>query len=240
MFKNLRKYLFMIKWGRRYIPRFRDIYLDKGLDEETHFVSLSRERQAYSQRVVDYLNVAVTLHGRLPEYDRVLYVINHRSLLDIPVVESVMAAHGKHGVWIAKQELQDARFYGKFFEYSGCIPVDLEAGKGLIAFFKRIKGLLAAVPEANLYIFPEGERVTEPHGTLLPFQAGASKIAKANRMAVVPVYLHEPLEQIFRGAPYVRPETVNVFIGEPVEGGADIEAAYHAFRDTAVRGLAVS
>lgn len=237
MFKNLRKYLFMIKWGRRYIPLFRDIFLDEAIGEASRYEALSIERQAYSKRVLDYLNIHISLHGKVPEAGRVLYVINHRSLLDILVVESIMAEHRKHGVWIAKQELQDAKLYGKFFEYSGCIPVDLEENKGMLAFFKRIKALMAAVPDANLYIFPEGERVTEAHGTLLPFQAGAAKIARANKMAMVPIYMHEPLEQIYRGAPYAQPKSVNVFVGEPVEG-AELEAAYLAFRDASVRQLA--
>lgn len=236
MFKNLRKYLFMIKWGRRYIPMFRETYLDTSIDEAERYESLSAKRQGYSQKVVSYLNLDIKLRGSVPQKGRVLYVINHRSLLDIMVIESLMAMHGKHGVWIAKQELQDAKLYGKFFEYSGCIPVDLEESKGLIAFFKRIKALMAAVPEANLYIFPEGERVTEPHGTLLPFQAGAAKIAKANKMSIIPIYLHEPLERIYRSAPFKEPERINVFVGEAIEG-SDIETAYRTFRETALQAL---
>ena len=43
-------------------------------------------------------------------------------------MENIFSKSNKSGAWIAKQQLLDA-IYGKFFEYSGCMSVDLDNGK---------------------------------------------------------------------------------------------------------------
>jgi 1-acyl-sn-glycerol-3-phosphate acyltransferase len=228
MFKNLRKYIYMIWLGKKYIPIYRDIYLDTSLDEETRHIKLSQERQNYSIQVLEYLNVRARVCGELPEANRVLYIANHRSLLDIITLESVFATRKKAGMWIAKQALFDNRFYGKFFEYSGCIAVDLKAGKGMLAFFKKIKHTLKAAPSLNLYMFPEGERYGGEG--IAPFQPGAEKIAKANGLTIVPIFIDDQLEKVFRASPFRETHEVPVHIGEPL-ALENVEAQYLAFVD---------
>ena len=127
-------------------------------------------------------------------------------------------------MWIAKQELFDA-FYGDFFKYSGCVSVDLETKRGLVTFFKTIKHLLANIDDLNIYIFPEGERNKTEH--LLPFQGGAVKIAKANNMKIVPVFINDRLEKVFQEAPFEKPHTVDVHFGELVEVPEELQRRYH-------------
>ncbi len=230
MFKNLFKYLYMIRLGKKYIPIFRHIFLDTETDEHDRYHRLSAERQNYSVSVLEYLNVIPVLHGAFPENDRVLYVINHRSLLDIICMESLFAANGKAGMWIAKQTLLDNKMYGKFFEYSGCIAVDLKAGKGMLAFFKKIKHLFQVAPHLNLFMFPEGERFGGEG--LAPFQAGAEKIAKANKMQIVPLFIDDRLEKVYQNSPYKAPYEVHIHIGGPL-ALENIEAQYRTFMEAA-------
>lgn len=214
----------MIWLGRKYIPIYRTIYHNTELSDHERHSRLSQERQNYSLKVLEYLNVRPVVHGELVETNKVLYVINHRSLLDIIVLESVFASRGKAGMWIAKQVLLENRIYGKFFEYSGCIAVDLEEGKGLLTFFKKIKSTFASAPELNLYMFPEGERYGGEG--LARFQAGAEKIARANKMTVVPVFIDDHLEKVFRASPFKTPNEVKVHIGAPIDP-RNIETEYH-------------
>lgn len=234
MFKNLRKYLYMIVLGKKHIPIFRDIYLDDSLNEHDRYHALSRERQNYSNSVLAYLNVQPVMHGTLPENNRVLYIINHRSLLDIICMESLFADGGKAGMWIAKQTLLDNKIYGKFFEYSGCIAVDLKAGKGMLAFFKKIKHIFQVAPDLNLFMFPEGERFGGEG--LGRFQSGAEKIAKANKMQLVPVFIDDKLEAVYQAAPFKSPYEVHIHVGEPLEL-KEVEAQYRAFMEK-VKGSA--
>ncbi len=210
--KDITKFAYMIRLGYKYIDIFKKTYFHPYISLKYGYEQLSKDRQSYSNQVLDYLNIKVTTHGTLPQEDKILYAINHRSLLDILVMEHIFSLYGKNGTWIAKQELFDDPVYGKFFQYSGCISVDLENKKGLLSFFKTIKNTFSKVDNMNLYIFPEGERFKGKG--IHRFQSGASKIAKANKLKVVPVYINDELEKVFKDAPYKEPYTVEVHIGD--------------------------
>lgn len=225
MLRKLGKYIFMIELGFQYIHIFKKIYAHPFKTLKEKYTRLSHQRQNYSNRVLAFLNIEVELIGALPTHNKVLYAINHRSLLDIIVMENIFSRHNKNGTWIAKQELFDA-FYGDFFRYSGCISVDLENKKGLLRFFKQIKQTLHKVEDLNIYIFPEGERY-KGEG-IKSFQSGASKIAKANHLDVVPVYINDTLEKVFRAGPYKEKKTIKVHIGEIIHPDV-LETKYKAF-----------
>lgn len=222
MLKDLGKYIFMIELGYKYISIFKKFFFHPFITQKYAYEELSKSRQSYSNKVLEFLNIEVEIDGKLPEEDRILYAINHRSLLDIIVMENIFSRYNKNGTWIAKQELFDS-FYGKFFEYSGCISVDLETKKGLISFFKNIKNTFSKVDNMNLYIFPEGERHKEPG--IKEFQSGAEKIAKANNLKIVPVFINDELEKVFKASPFKEKYTVKVHIGDIVDY-KDLEEKY--------------
>ncbi|MEN4052316.1 MULTISPECIES: lysophospholipid acyltransferase family protein [Sulfurimonas] len=212
MFKDLGKYIFMIELGLKYKKIFKQTFFHPFITLKYGYKELSRARGQYSNKVLDFLNINVKLIGELPKKDKILYAINHRSLLDIIVMENIFSRYKKNGTWIAKQELFEDPIYGKFFEYSGCIAVDLENKRGLLNFFKTIKKIFSKVDDMNLYIFPEGERFKGDG--IHKFQSGAQKIAKANNLDIVPVYIKGKNEEVFKNAPYEEPYSVEVYVGE--------------------------
>ncbi len=214
----------MISLGAKYIKIFKSIFNNPLMSYPYKYKLLSKERQNYSNAVLNLLNIDVKVFGDVPTEDRLVYAINHRSLLDIIVMEHIFSKSEKVGVWIAKQELFDA-FYGDFFKNSGCVSVDLETKKGLVKFFKEIKFLLSKIDDLNIYIFPEGER--NKTDALLPFQGGAVKIAKANNLKIVPVYINDTLEKVFKKAPYRQIKTIEVHFGEIIEDPETLEKTYH-------------
>ena len=201
----------MVELGYKYIHIFKKTFFHPFITLSQGYKKLSDNRQSYSNEVLDYLNIEVEVIGELPQKNKILYAINHRSLLDIIVMENVFSRSDKNGVWIAKQALLDA-FYGKFFEYSGCMSVDLNNGRGMLKFFKNMKKTLKKVDDLNIYIFPEGERNKKK--CVQEFQSGAEKIAKANKLDIVPVFIDEKLEEVFANAPYEKPKVVKVYIGD--------------------------
>ncbi len=219
----------MSRLGYKYIRIFKKTYYHPFITHKPAYKQLSNDRQAYSNAVLDYLNIEVEVSGKIPKQDKILYAINHRSLLDIIIMEHIFSKHDKNGTWIAKQELFDA-FYGAFFKYSGCISVDLDKKQGLLKFFKEIKRTLSKVDDFNIYIFPEGER-NKKNG-ILKFQSGAQKIAKANRLDVVPVFINDTLESVFKGAPFKKKRTVKVNIGQVINY-KNLEDDYIAFMNKA-------
>jgi len=214
----------MIALGAKYIKIFKRIYQNPFISLRQKHKALSKERQNYSNAVLKLLNIEVITHGDIPKEERLVYAINHRSLLDIITMEHIFSQSDKMGVWIAKQELFDA-FYGDFFKYSGCVSVDLETKRGLVSFFKTIKHLLSKIEDLNIYIFPEGER--NKTDKILPFQGGAVKIAKANNMKIVPVFIDDKLERVFKNSPYQTPYKVHVHFGEIIENPDELEEHYH-------------
>lgn len=229
MLKDLGKYIFMIELGLKYIKIFKKTFFHPFITLKPAYKQLSLHRQAYSNKVLDFLNIEVEVIGEIPKRDKILYAINHRSLLDIIVMESIFSKHSKSGTWIAKQELFDNPIYGKFFQYSGCISVDLESKKRLLTFFKSIKNTLSKVDNMNIYIFPEGERF-KGNG-IHKFQGGASKIAKANALKIIPVYINDELEKVFKNAPYKEKYKVKVHVGTAV-ASETLEKQYREFYDS--------
>ncbi len=232
MLKDLGKYIFMIELGIKYIKIFKQTYFHPFITQKYAYQELSKARQQYSNKVLKFLNIKVKLIGKLPKKDKILYAVNHRSLLDILVMENIFSADNKSGTWIAKQELFDDPIYGKFFQYSGCISVDLENKKGLLSFFKKVKKTFIRVDDLNIYIFPEGERY-DGEG-IKNFQSGAKKIAKANNLGIVPVYINDKLEKVFKNSPFKEPYIVEVHVGDIVSH-ENLEEKYIEFYQS-IRG----
>ncbi len=232
MLKNIGKFIFMIELGLKYIQIFKKTFFHPFITLKPAYEQLSHERQEYSKKVLDFLNIKVNVIGNIPKEDKVLYSINHRSLLDIIVMEEVFSRTGKNGAWIAKQELFDSKIYGKFFEYSGCISVDLDNKRGLLTFFKTIKKTFSKVDNMNLFMFPEGERFSGDGVTT--FQSGAAKIAKANKLKIVPVIIEGKNEKVFENAPYKEEYVVTVHIGEIISY-ENLEEEYRAFYNKSIK-----
>ena len=230
MLKDLIKYIFMVKLGLKYVYRFKKTFFHPFITLKQGYKQLSRDRQAYSNAIFEFLNLEVEVIGKIPSRDKILYAINHRSLLDIIVMEHIFSKYDKNGTWIAKQDLFDSLFYGKFFQYSGCMSVDLNNGKGMLKFFKNMKKTLSKVDDFNIYIFPEGER-NKKEG-IGEFQSGAEKIAKSNKLDIVPVFIDDMLEKVFENAPYKEKRKIKVYFGDIITEN-DLEHNYRILLDTA-------
>jgi len=232
MIKTLGRYLFMAELGIKYINIFSKTFFHPFITLKQGYKQLSSDRQEYSTRVLDFLNLEVKVYGEVPTKDHLLYVINHRSLLDIIVMESIFKRQNKNGAWIAKKELFDA-IYGNFFKYSGCISVDLTNGKGLIRFFKSIKKTLKKVDDLNIYIFPEGERFSGEGVT--KFQTGAQKIAKSNKLDILNVYIKDDMNTILINSPYKKKKTIEVHF-DKISTHENLEENYTLFMNKVRNG----
>ena len=232
MLKNIGKFIFMIELGLKYIQIFKKTFFHPFITLQPAYEQLAKDRQAYSTEVLKFLNIEVNVVGELPKEDKILYAINHRSLLDIIVMEEVFSHTQKNGAWIAKQELFDSKIYGKFFEYSGCISVDLDNKRGLLTFFKTIKKTFSKVHNMNLFMFPEGERFSGEGVTT--FQSGAAKIAKANKLKIVPVIIEGKNEKVFENAPYKEEYVVTVHVGDIISH-ENLEEEYQAFYTKSIK-----
>jgi len=141
-------------------------------------------------------------------------------------MENIFEKHNKTGTWIAKHELFEHWLYGDFFKYSGCISVDLQNPKKLLSFVKTVKLTFKQIDDFNIYIFPEGER--HKGNGITTFQNGASKIALSNKLNVVPVYINDKLESVFKNAPYEDTKIIKVNFGNIIDS-KNLEEQYNNF-----------
>jgi len=146
-----------------------------------------RLRLGYATAQLEALNINVVVENRekLPKEGQFLLLSNHRTIIDPPIIETVLKDTTIYGLWVAKKELYNSFFFGMFVRNAGCVLLDREKSQ-MAGFFADIK---AGVKEGDsIFIFPEGTRnkTTEP---LIPFKEGSRIIALKNRLPMLPVYI---------------------------------------------------
>jgi len=129
------------------------------------------------------IRLAITEHKSLSEMPQCVYIANHSSALDIPIIGSTLTCDYR---WLAKSALFKSPFLGWHLALSGHIPV--HRGK------KREKNrdldnrIGKVVKDgASLLFFPEGTRSKTGH--LMPFKLGAFKSAIREGLPITPLYL---------------------------------------------------
>lgn len=154
--------------------------------------------------------VIVKGEGNIPSDTAVLYVGNHRSLLDI--VLTYVRVPRPTG-YIAKKELGKVPLLGIWMNHLYCLFLDrkdIKAG---------MKTILTAIEYAksgiSICIFPEGTRNKQNDG-LLPFHEGSFKIAQKASVPVVPMTLVNTSAIFEDQFPRVKKTTVIIEYGKPI------------------------
>ena len=154
----------------------------------------------------------VVYHGleNLPEEKGVLFVSNHQSLFDIPILFSVMEAPT---AFVSKKELRRVPGIGLWIRMIGGLFMDREdvrqSMQVILDAGQRLKDGL------NMVIYPEGTRSqSDEHGE---FKLGALKPASIAKTSIVPVFV-DGSHRIFESNKGIKiqPAEVHVYIGKPI------------------------
>jgi 1-acyl-sn-glycerol-3-phosphate acyltransferase len=147
---------------------------------------------------------------RLPPGQAVVFCCNHQSNIDPPIL--FQALHPRLHV-LFKRELTRLPLLGKAFQMGGFVPIDRVSREQSMA---AIELAAQSLRDGNSFLtFPEGTRSRT--GALLPFKRGPFLMALKAQVPVVPVAIQGGTASMRKGSPIVRPTTVSVRIGEPVE-----------------------
>jgi 1-acyl-sn-glycerol-3-phosphate acyltransferase len=146
-----------------------------------------RLRLAYSVAQLETLNITVTIENKekLPLDGQYLVVINHRSIIDPPIVEVALKETNIFGPWISKKELYNSFFFGLFVRNAGSILLDRDKSQ-MSGFFADTKE--AVKRGESIFIFPEGTRNKSEY-KLTSFKEGSRIIALKNRLPILPLYI---------------------------------------------------
>lgn len=138
-----------------------------------------------------------------------VFVANHSSYMDIPVLLSVLRQQYR---FFAKSGLYRIPFLGWHLLWAGHLPVDRSNARNSL---KSMSAGAQAVRDRgiSLVLFPEGGR--SPTG-LREFREGAAYIAIKAGVPVVPVAIVGMRELLPMNSIHIRSGTVVVRVGEPI------------------------
>lgn len=161
-------------------------------------IKRKKARIAYSNKLLNKLNIKIKVINKekIPKDGQYLLASNHRTIIDPLIVEIATQDSDIHGDWIAKKELYNSFFFGKFTRNLGTILLDREASQ-MGDFFKDIK---ESVKSGNsIYIFPEGTR-NKSDSAITEFKEGAQIIAIKNKLPIIPVYIRSRANEVLKKA----------------------------------------
>lgn len=145
----------------------------------------------------------------VPKTGGVLFVANHQSNFDIPIlVGHVPRDKG----FIAKLELLKVPSFRRWMKHIGCIFIDRnDPRQSLRAINEAAERLKVG---HSIVIFPEGTRSAD--GTVGPFKAGGLKLAMKARVPIVPVTISGSKNIMPKGSSLIKSARVEVIVSPPL------------------------
>jgi 1-acyl-sn-glycerol-3-phosphate acyltransferase len=153
----------------------------------------------------------------LPLDRAAVYCANHQSNVDPPVLFT--ALHPRLHI-LYKHEIDQIPVLARAFRMGGFIPIDRRNKESALRSID--KGADSLRAGNSFLIFPEGTRSKTDE--MLPFKKGGFRMAIKAGAPIVPVAISGGRTAMVRGSSIVRPVTLTIRIGRPIETtGTDVE-----------------
>lgn len=208
--RTLIMYIYMFGYMLLYYPVLRRG--EKALAAGDHAALrriVDRHIPRWCRGLLRVAGVQLIVEGKenIPAAGPVVFVGNHRSYFDIPLV--LVSLDRPHGI-LAKEELAHIPLLSRWMHLLGCVYVQRDDVRGSL---QALKDAAAVVKSGDSFtIFPEGTRYKGEEGGVGEFKAGAFRIAIKTGAPVVPVAI-SGARGLYEGRNYiVHPGTVHVTI----------------------------
>ncbi len=165
----------------------------------------------WAKRLVKLSGSSVEVIGEenIPKDCSVLFVSNHQSNFDIPLMLGFI---NKPKAFIAKKELKRMPIINIWMKYLQCIFIDRgnirEALKSIKEGVKKLKSGYSIV------VFPEGTRSKD--GTLGEFKPGSLRLGIKSGSPVVPITIKGSKDIMIKGSMIIKPADVKIIISQPI------------------------
>ncbi len=172
---------------------------------------VSRTAPKWAQSLLALAGSRVTVRDKdnIPENVPVVFVANHQSNFDIPLI---MAHIGRPVGFIAKDSMEKFPFINKWMGYIHCVSIKRGSPREAAAAINR--GIANLKAGHSMVIFPEGTR--SPDGSLLEFKAGALKLATKANVPIIPVAINGSIDMMRKGSWIICPAEVTLTICKPI------------------------
>lgn len=171
-----------------------------------------RTVQYWANSLVRWSASSVNVIGseNIPTEGGILFVSNHQSNMDIPIL---LASLNRPTSFIAKLELKKIPIISTWMTRAGCLFMDRN---DIRQSLKIINQGAEALRNGNaIVIFPEGTRSKD--GTIGEFKPGSIKLAMKAKVPIVPVTIIGSSNIMPKGKFEVRPTHVEIVVSEPIK-----------------------
>ena len=155
-------------------------------------------------------DVEVIGEENVPKDRNVLFVSNHQSNFDIPVLVKYIE---KPKGFIAKKELARIPVLKGWMKAMNCVLMDRDNPRDSIRAIKEGVSVLKA--GYSLVLYPEGTRSKD--GSLGEFKAGGFRLATKSKVDIVPVTIDGTKDIMQRDSIIIKPAKVKVTISTPIK-----------------------
>ncbi len=168
----------------------------------------------FGRRVIDLLDIDLATTGaeNVPPGQAYVYMSNHQSHLDIPMLYATLPSPSIR--MLAKKELFDIPLWGRGLRAAEFVEVD--RGNHASAM-RSIEYAAKLIREGvSIYLAPEGTRSLD--GSIGKLKKGGFHLALGTRAPIVPVAIRGTIDVMRRGDTLMRSgQRVEVTIGSPIE-----------------------
>jgi 1-acyl-sn-glycerol-3-phosphate acyltransferase len=179
------------------------------LDRET----VDDRARWFGRRVIDVLGIDLVVHGseRVPAHRAYVYMSNHQSHLDIPVLYATLPSSTIR--MLAKKELFQIPLWGRGLRAAEFIEVD----RGTTRAVKSIEHAKQLIEDGvSIWMAPEGTRSRD--GRIGALKKGGFHLARDTHTPIVPVAIKGTIDILPRGTKVMHPgKRVEVTIGAPID-----------------------
>ena len=146
----------------------------------------------------------------IPRDRAAVYCANHQSNVDPPILFDTL--HPRMHI-VYKAEIDAIPLLARAFRHGGFVPIDRRNKE---AAMRSLDAGARSIQDGNSFlIFPEGTR--SKTAEMLPFKKGGFLMALKAQAPIVPVAIQGGRDAMRRGSRIIRPVTVSIRVGAPIE-----------------------
>jgi len=200
---------------------------------EVHREVIDERARWFGRRVIELLDIQLTTRGadRVPADRAYVYMSNHQSHLDIPVLYATLPSPTIR--MLAKKELFEIPLWGRGLRAAEFVEVDRGNHAAAVRSIAHAQRLLE--DGVSIYLAPEGTRSRD--GRIGKLKKGGFHLALGTGAPIVPVAIRGTIDILPRGGRSARTgRPVEVTIGEPISVvGRDLDGLVKEVHDFLVR-----